>query len=623
MRRRALAELWLGLLLACLAAGGLWLTVSRDTSPGKALTMSEAFYLPSPQARPPANSEPWQATALPVMRPSEASPSPTWFRMSFDLQRQPTAFWGVLLPYLYGGGQVWLDGVRIADIPTSTERVHIRWERPHLVVVPEHLLGVGRHELWVHAAPVAGETSLTFPRPLVGPMSELEPAHDRRMFWVSTVPQLTVAACLVVSAFVLLIWSRLPEPLYGWFGLAALLWGIRTLTFVMEVVPAERWPLWRLVYLAGTGGFIVVMVIFASHLAGLRQRWVERGLLLYWLAGPLWFAWHGVGSDALVNRLWTAGLIPIAIATVVVSFLTAWRQRTAASLLVPSALALATLSGVNDYLVVWKPALVASVAPAWASERYFLLHHGANVLLLSMGMLLTVRFVRAVKSLRELNQTLEQRIAEREKSLADNYLRLAYLERQNAAAEERKLIMREIHDGVGSRLFTSLSRVERGVMDAPQMADSLRACISDMRLALDALAPDDPDLLSAFGDFMFRWQAELDAVGVRCTWDIDVAGDDLHLPPHATLQVLRIAQESLTNVAKHARATQVALLLRHRGGEVTLCIEDDGQGLVNNTASVGRGLGNMRARAEQVGARLEVGPGDAGRGVRVLVTLAC
>jgi signal transduction histidine kinase len=240
-----------------------------------------------------------------------------------------------------------------------------------------------------------------------------------------------------------------------------------------------------------------------------------------------------------------------------------------------------------------------------------------------MGMLLTVRFVRAVKSLRELNQTLEQRIAEREKSLADNYLRLAYLERQNAAAEERKLIMREIHDGVGSRLFTSLSRVERGVMDAPQMADSLRACISDMRLALDALAPDDPDLLSAFGDFMFRWQAELDAVGVRCTWDIDVAGDDLRLPPHATLQVLRIAQESLTNVAKHARATHVALLLRHCAGEVTLHIEDDGRGLVGGTTSGGRGLSNMRARAEQVGARLEVGPGEAGRGVRVLVTLAC
>jgi len=614
-----------GLLLIWAAAVALWLASTSSVELGNVQPIGRAGYLVSPQRAPPASAAPWQATNLPVWRLPDTRPEPlpTWFRMRFDLPAEPEIFWGVLLPYLYGGGQIWLNGRELIDIPASTARAHVRWERPHLVAVPRLVLRAGANELLVHAVPVAGEQTLTFPAPVVGPLANLRSIYDRRVFWVHTLPQLTVAACLAISAFVLLVWWRLPdEVLYGWFGLATLLWGIRTLTFVMEVVATDHWPLWRLVYLSSTGGFIVVMLIFVCCLADLRSWWIDRGLLLYWLAGPVWFAWHGVGSDDLVNRLWTAGLIPIAIATVAISCLTAWRTRTWGSLLLPAALALATLCGVHDYLVVWWPEWLGRVAPLWAGQRYFLLHHGANGLLIAMGLLLATRFIGTAGLLRELNQTLESRVADRENALADNYARLAYLERQNAAAEERTLIMREIHDGLGSQLFTSLSRVERGAMDSTQMAASLRACIADMRLALDALAPSDPDLLTTFGDFMFRWQTELDAVGVRCVWDIKVAGDDLALPPHTTLQVLRVAQEALTNVAKHSRAKRVDLLLQHLDGRLTLAIHDNGIGVPATPPTAGRGLLNMRARTAGLGGTLVVDQPD-GEGTRIVLALPC
>ena len=56
---------------------------------------------------------------------------------------------------------------------------------------------------------------------------------------------------------------RRQEVLYGLFGLAALLWALRTLTFVFDSMPAQLWPLWRLLYHATTGGFIMVMTLFA------------------------------------------------------------------------------------------------------------------------------------------------------------------------------------------------------------------------------------------------------------------------------------------------------------------------------------------------------------------------
>lgn len=612
-----------GLLFASVLLTGLWLASMPAPASGQVQRIQQATFVPSSGRDPPGLDAGWQPVALPVTgRPgTEVPPRDTWYRMRVDLADAPAGFWGVYLPFFYGGGQVWLNGQRLADIPGATPRMHVRWERPQLVAVPQPLLHAGANELWVQALPVVGETELRFPQPSVGPLAELRVIHDNRFLLVRTVPQLTVAACLVVSAFVLLIWSRLPEEtLYGWFGLATLLWSVRTMTFVLETMPAQRLELWRLAYLASTGGFVVVLALFSLHLAGLRRRWLDNGLLLYWLAGPAWLLWQGIDGDARVNRLWTAGLIPIAFLTVAVSFLPVWRQRNAMSLLLPAALALATLSGVHDYLIAWRPDMLEPFMPAWAGQRYFLLHHSANLLLLAMGTLLSTRFVRSVKALRDLNQTLESRVADREKTLAEHYVGMARLERQNAAAEERRLIMREIHDGLGSKLFTSLSRVERGAMDGAAMAASLRDCISDMRLALDALAPDDHDLLTAFGDFMFRWQAELEAAGVRCVWNIEVPEDHLHLPPHTTLQLLRVAQEALTNVAKHSRATRVDLSLRHRDGRVSLRIHDNGIGAAAGRSGAGRGLHNMRARALQLGGRLEIDQAD-GRGTAVLLTV--
>ena len=79
----------------------------------------------------------------------------------------------------------------------------------------------------------------------------------------------------------------------------------------------------------------------------------------------------------------------------------------------------------------------------------------------------------------------------------------------------------------------------------------------------------------------------------------------LAVPPHDALQLLRILQETLTNVIKHAQAKQVQVSLRYVAGELTLNVLDNGIGLSCNAGKPGgRGLANMRARADKLGARL-------------------
>jgi signal transduction histidine kinase len=251
------------------------------------------------------------------------------------------------------------------------------------------------------------------------------------------------------------------------------------------------------------------------------------------------------------------------------------------------------------------------------------MHLCANLVLVAMGGMLTARFVRALRSLEDLNQTLEERVADRERELAANYLRVFALERENAAAQERQRIMRDIHDGLGSRLFVALSRVERGEMPAGEVADALRGCIAEMRLALDTLAPPEHDFRSTLGNFMFRWRNQLLACGVRPTWEIEVPDEALPVSPHASLQLLRVAQEALTNVVKHAGASEVDVRLRLVDGELELEVRDNGIGAAGvSEDSSGRGLTNMRTRASQMGGHVDVHGGSGGTRVTVHVPLS-
>jgi signal transduction histidine kinase len=565
----------------------------------------------------PAHTSGWTDTALPHATTTTEGlrPSVAWYRSSFDgpTDADSETSWAVCLPYFYDGGQIWVNGRLVGNVPESTPEIRVRWERPQMIALPPGLLKPHGNQLAVRAAAAPLHSVGHFPRVVIGPLAEVQLRADRRTFWVRTMPQVTVVVCLLVAGFVLFIyWRRRSEVLYGLFGLAAALWGVRTLTFVIERMPVDSWHLWRITYLAATGGFIVVLALFTLRFAGIRRPTIEKSLAFYWLAGPsaLWLA--GPTYEGLINQFWSAGLIPIGVSILGLSVWSLLRQRTLAAAVMPVTLVIAVMAGVHDYLVAWNVGVLARWAPSWASQRIFLLHYGADLMLLGMGGLLAARFIEALSSaqsanrnLADLNETLELRVAERERHLAANFERMAELQRDRAATHERQLIMREIHDGLGSRLFTSLLRVERGDMNERQIADTLRDCIADMRLALEALAPDD-DFQAALGNFLFRWQTLLQEAHIQPTWAIDLPDSALSLPRQSVLQLLRIAQEALTNVLKHAQAKNVRIELRHSRDMLELEVLDDGTGADLSNGKTGRGIGNMRARALQLGGELDV-----------------
>jgi signal transduction histidine kinase len=579
----------------------------------------------SPAEDPAGLGDGWQAGTLPDnwarSHPGLRGPS-AWYRIGFELPaRAPgSGSWALYIPYLYDGGRFWLNGQPLAAIAQTTAETHVRWERPHLIALPDSQLRVGHNELLLRAVMTDPGAGLRLQRLTIGPTEELLPLYDRRMFWVRTMPQGAVVTCLVVGSFVLFVWwRRRSELLYGLFGLASILWSIRTLTFVIEVMPEPWWPWWRALYHSATGGFIVVLALFAIRFAGLRLPRLERGLALYWAAGPLAMLFSGGRLDSWVGFAWTGGMIPVGLSIVAFSAYGAWRLRTGAAHALVVAEAIAASAGIHDYLIAWDGAFrLPKFTREWMAHRIFLLHHGANLLLLVMVGILTLRFVRALDATEELNRSLEARVAERERELEARHARLGELEREQAVLDERQRIVQDLHDGLGSQLFTALSRAERGGLDARALAQVLRDCIADMRLVFDATAPDAREPATVLRDFLGRWEVLLGEAGVRLAAEVDLPAPAA-LPPTTIVQLLRVLQEALTNTLKHAAASEVRVAIGRVGDALELRVADDGRGFAADAAPAGRGLAGMRRRARTLGGTLELSSGAGGTALALRV----
>jgi signal transduction histidine kinase len=208
-----------------------------------------------------------------------------------------------------------------------------------------------------------------------------------------------------------------------------------------------------------------------------------------------------------------------------------------------------------------------------------------------------------------------------------------------AVVEERERIGKDLHDGIIQSIYAvglSLEDVPELVEDegdagrseavarVDRAIDALNLVISDIRSYIlrlrPALGEEDPvEGLARLGE-----ELGMHAV-IDLEVDLDGGADVLRaMSPDRRSDILFIAREALSNVARHAGATRTALLLARDGSELVLCVEDNGRGfdpsLLPGPDATGRhqGLGNMRDRAVGLGGTFAIERPD-GPGTRIIV----
>ncbi|MGY6025808.1 sensor histidine kinase [Streptomyces spinosirectus] len=196
----------------------------------------------------------------------------------------------------------------------------------------------------------------------------------------------------------------------------------------------------------------------------------------------------------------------------------------------------------------------------------------------------------------------------------------------SAQERERQRIARELHDEVGQTLTAVLLQLKRVADRVPgelreevgQAQEATRAGLDEIRRIARRLRPgvlEELGLVSALRSLA----AEFTTHGL--TVRHSVPGDLPPLTEESELVVYRVAQEGLTNTARHARADRAEIRLRPLADGVELLVRDNGKGLAR--APEGAGIRGMRERALLIGADLSLEPGPGqGTDVRLRVPVA-
>jgi signal transduction histidine kinase len=219
---------------------------------------------------------------------------------------------------------------------------------------------------------------------------------------------------------------------------------------------------------------------------------------------------------------------------------------------------------------------------------------------------------------------------------ANERLRSLSANLQRAREEESARIAREIHDQLGSTLTGlrwDLEELERSLSDlsAPYDPDELKHKIAAMMRLTDQtvdtvrriaseLRPsilDDLGLVEAVAWQAQRFQAR---TGIICR--VECFLESVDLSPDQSTAVFRILQEALTNVLRHAEATQVDIVMEYLEGSFVVTVTDNGKGITQDqkTRSSSSGLWGMRERVLMVGGSIDVA-GEKGKGTRVTVNI--
>lgn len=237
------------------------------------------------------------------------------------------------------------------------------------------------------------------------------------------------------------------------------------------------------------------------------------------------------------------------------------------------------------------------------------------------------RYVRdretAENAMLEANQVLNEQVEQRTAELTELSQHLI-----RVSEEEKAKLARELHDTLGSNLTAinmDLNWIQRRLPEAArEVKDRLQRVLQMLaetvelkHEVIEGLRPSHLDNLGLAFAMRSHCREFTRRTGLPC--DVEVQEDFDDLDPDRSIALYRIAQESLTNITKHAQASRVRIALTREDGGIRLRIVDDGVGLAEEslTKPKSHGIVGMRERMRQMGGRFQIRRPEEGPGTVV------
>ena len=530
-----------------------------------------------------------------------------WYRFTLDVGPGGDVRCAVLLPDVNMNAAVLVNGNWVGDGGALVEPVAHNFNRPLYFVFPRALLHEGANTVDVVLFAYAHHFGRLGPIWL-GPHDALVARSDAAYFRQITLAQFGTVLAVVTALFIGVIWAGSGfQALYGYFLATTLAWAINSLNYWVSDIPVSHWA-WDRTMNAALDQFAVFLALFFHRLVRVRRPRVEAAL---WT-----FSAVAAACALLTPRVAFADVMIVThvAITLIGAYVTvlSWLHRHALTRL-----------EARVYLGAWTAQLCFSAHDLgiqlglWRGIGYTI-PYTVSCMMLAFGTTLALRFVRALREARALNRTLEERVHEREEELQRQFARSRELERRDILGRERQRLMREMHDGLGGQLMSSLAIAEGGVNADQEVVTALRDSLEELRLVILSLDPGATEVADLLAALRGRLEPTLQRRGIRFRWRVGEAPTPRRFGPEQMLSVLRIVQEAITNAVRHGRPSSIEVATEVDGEVLVVSVRDDGCGFPQPLRR-GRGLHNMERRAEEIGAALRVA--SDGRGTRIELRL--
>lgn len=628
---RWIARLWLVMLLAVLPCANASEQSTADEVPQHAhegalhITRAELLSVPGTgYSAPPQSLEEaglprdgWRAVGLPYTAGRELVPTPTggvqtisdWYRIDLTGMAAPTQERLLYLPRWKTLGHIAVYGDGVLLYQSHGSPIHNGYNHPLLLPLNATANTPSPTSVLIRVNRLRSSGS-GFSTVWVGDQDALTWRYQVRQLLQVQLPFMGSAAFLAVGAFAFAVWvGRRREPLYLLFFAISALAFMRMLHYYVsgDYLPvSDEWFEWLTV--TSLLWLIVLIHLFLERLHRLPSVWLTRSAVTLALACTVATLPHVSPSIArlyLITPLLNLMVMPVAVLIFTVNLRKALRAKLPEGRLVAGWTVFAVVFTSYDGLLQNN-----LVSP----ESVYTSPYAIIGLFFVFSYIMFTRYTGAFAEVARLNAGLAQRLQEREAELEQSYQRLRVIENQQMLNAERRRLMQDMHDGLGSSLTSAIRSVEQGAMNDAEISGMLKGCMEDLKLAIDSMESVDADLLLLLATLRFRLAPRVESAGVALRWEVQPMPALSWLDPSSALHILRIMQECVANVLRHTRATSIRFSTATVGQGVSVVIEDNGGGFAVNDAlrRSGRGLRNQQQRALAIGGTVNWESGSSG-----------
>ena len=451
---------------------------------------------------------------------------------------------------------------------------------------------------------------------LFGPRDEISRVYADNVHWRLAAALVVSSASLVLGMLGLLVWFHQRDAVYLFYGLAEVLWSVRTAGYYLTDRLLVPWPWWGIAMTVFYVGAITSMCYF--------------GLLLVQRATPRWrrlFQGYLLVSAVLLAvvfafdhhdwwRHWRATILALSLACAGLVVHSAVTRRTREAIVMSLACALIVGIGARDWVVITLQGTNYNAFPwvtyAWVGFGFV------------MALLLAWRLREATRAQEAHAQELAVRLAQQEQALERAFAETRVQTAHTAATEERTRVLQDMHDGVGHELLGALQIAHEDETPREVLAQQIQRAMDHLKLTVDVLQEGAQDISTVLGLLRYRLGPRLQAAGITLDWQVDTIPAVEGWTTRHSRDLQMLLYEAFTNLLAHAHAKRIRLSARHEGECIRIRLEDDGRGVAAD-AKVGQGRQTMASRAARLGGTLRIGNGEGPqlRGAVVELEIAC